>query len=153
MLAAPLFVPQSQGSCPRARLMAFLQLQCRSLLMSASYVVHSYHFSSYSDNGAFVTFCAASYYTASSTCQLFHVGMRALAINRCQRIVASLHYRVIADSINQQDVESLHHYWFRALNWYRVEDRPGRRQYEEPFGCYVDRFVTSSEYVIPSADE
>ncbi|KAL5090342.1 hypothetical protein Trisim1_004534 [Trichoderma cf. simile WF8] len=123
-----------------------------SLLMSASYLVRSLHYSPYLDNGAFVTLCAAGYYTVSSTCQLFHVGLRTLAINRCHYIVTSLHSRVLAGTIDQYDVESLHNYWFRALSWYKVEDRLGRRQYGTPYGCYVERSLPSSEYVIPLDD-
>ncbi|KAH0533324.1 hypothetical protein TsFJ059_001907 [Trichoderma semiorbis] len=123
-----------------------------SILMSASYLVRSLHYSPYLDNGAFMTFCAAGYYTASSTYQLFHVGLRTLAINRCHCIVTSLHNRVLAGTIEQPNVESLHSYWFRALSWYKVEDRLGRRQYGTSYGCYVERSLPSSEYVIPLDD-
>ncbi|KAL6805274.1 hypothetical protein J3E68DRAFT_388034 [Trichoderma sp. SZMC 28012] len=123
-----------------------------SILMSASYLVRSRHYSPYLDNGAFVTFCAAGYYTVSSTCQLFHVGLRTLAINRCHCIVTSLHNHLLAGTIDQPNVESLHNYWFRALSWYRVEDRFERRQYRTPYGCYVERSLPSSEYVIPLDD-
>ncbi|KAL6831358.1 hypothetical protein J3E69DRAFT_329296 [Trichoderma sp. SZMC 28015] len=123
-----------------------------SILMSASYLVRSLHYSQYLDNGAFVTLCAAGYYTVSSTCQLFHVGLRTLAINRCHCIVTSLHSRIVAGTIDQYDAESLHNYWFRALSWYRVEDRLGRRQYGTPYGCYVERSLPSSQYVIPLDD-
>ncbi|KAF3060779.1 hypothetical protein CFAM422_011014 [Trichoderma lentiforme] len=107
---------------------------------------------SYLDDGAFVTFCAAGYYTVSSTCQLFHVGLRTLAINRCHYIVTLLHNRVLTGTIDQHDVKSLHNYWFRALSWYKVEDRLARRQYGTPYGCYVARSLPSSEYVIPLDD-
>ncbi|KAL7915380.1 hypothetical protein GGI35DRAFT_179981 [Trichoderma velutinum] len=123
-----------------------------SILMSASYLVRSLHYSPYLDNGAFVTLCAAGYYTVSSTCQLFHVGLRTLAINRCHCIVTSLHNRAVAGTIDQHDIKSLHNYWFRALSWYRVEDRVERRQYGTPYGCYVERSLPSSEYVIPVDD-
>ncbi|KAL7953491.1 hypothetical protein V8C34DRAFT_296861 [Trichoderma compactum] len=123
-----------------------------SILMSASYLVRTQHYSPYLDNGAFVTLCAAGCYTVSSTCQLFHVGLRTLAINRCHCIVTSLHNRVRADTIDQSDVKSLYNYWFRALGWYRVEDRLGRRQYGTPYGCYVETSLPSSEYVIPLDD-
>ncbi|KAL6835358.1 hypothetical protein V8C40DRAFT_234215 [Trichoderma camerunense] len=121
-----------------------------SILMSASYLVRSLHYSSYLDNGAFVTLCAAGYYTISSTCQLFHVGLRTLAINRCHCIVASLHNGLLAGTIDQSDVKLLHNYWFRALSWYKVENRLGRRQ--TPYGCYVERSLPPSGYVIPLDD-
>ncbi|QYS95062.1 hypothetical protein H0G86_002377 [Trichoderma simmonsii] len=123
-----------------------------SLLMSASYMVRTRHYSSYLDNGALVTLCAAGYYTVSSTYQLFHIGLRTLAINRCHCIVTSLHSRVLGGAIDQYDVESLHNYWFRALSWYKVEERLGRRQYGTPYGCYVETSLPSSEYVIPLDD-
>lgn len=120
--------------------------------MSASYVVRNRHYSTYLDDGAFVTFCAAGYCTVSSTYRLFHVGLRTLAINRCHYVVTSLHNRLLAGNISQCDAESLHNYWFRALSWYRVEDRFERRQYRTPYGCYVERSLPSSEYVIPLDD-
>lgn len=120
--------------------------------MSASYVVRTRHYNSYLDDGALVTFCAAGYYTASSTYRLFYVGLRTLAINRCHCIVTLLHNRVLAGTIDQYDVKSLDNYWFRALSWYKVEDTLGRRQYGTPYGCYVDRSLPSSEYVIPLDD-
>ncbi|KAM6486459.1 hypothetical protein HDV62DRAFT_216473 [Trichoderma sp. SZMC 28011] len=123
-----------------------------SLLMSASYLVRSLHYSPFLDNGALVTLCAAGYYTVSSTCQLFHVGLRTLAINRCHCIVTLLHNRVLAGTIDQYDAESLHNYWFRALSWYKVEDRSERRHFGTPYGCYVERSLPSSEYVIPLDD-
>ncbi|KAL7941753.1 hypothetical protein V8C42DRAFT_333634 [Trichoderma barbatum] len=119
-----------------------------SLLMSASYVVRSLHYDPYLDKGALVTLCAAGACTVSSTYQLFHVGIRALAINRCQRIATSLHSRVISGAVNQHDVEALHHYWFRALSWFRVEDGAGRQRYGMSYG-YSDE---TSGYVIPEDD-
>ncbi|KAL7933985.1 hypothetical protein V8C35DRAFT_302931, partial [Trichoderma chlorosporum] len=120
-----------------------------SFLMSASYVVRSLHYNRYLDNGAFVTLCAAGYCTLSSTCQLIHTGMRLLAINRCQNIVTLLYNRILAGTISHHDVRWLHHYWFRALSWYRVEDKSEGRLYGTPYGSFVNRSLPSSEYVIP----
>lgn len=120
--------------------------------MSASYLVRTLHYSPYLDNGAFVTLCAAGYYTVSSTYNLFHVGLRTLAINRCHCIVTLLHNRVLAGTITQSDAKSLHNYWFRALSWFKVENRLGRRQRGTPYGCHVEGPLPSSEYVIPLDD-
>lgn len=121
--------------------------------MSASYVIRSQHYSRNLDTGALVTLYAAGCGTLASTCQLFHVGMRALVINRCQCIVASLNNRVRAGTVDQRDVESLHHYWFRGLYLFRVEARLGRgREFGTSYGCYVERSLPSSGYVIPEQD-
>ncbi|KAL6879258.1 hypothetical protein J3F83DRAFT_725615 [Trichoderma novae-zelandiae] len=123
-----------------------------SLFMSASYAIRTLHYSPPIDTTARAAFVVSSCLALRSTCQLFHIGIRTLAISRCHNIVASLHGRVLAGVVHQHDVDSLHHYWFRGLGLFRVEERGGLHvglEFGASRGCFVETSLPSPGYVIP----
>ncbi|PTB69314.1 hypothetical protein BBK36DRAFT_1111528 [Trichoderma citrinoviride] len=129
-----------------------------SLLMSASYAIRTLHYSAPLDTTAHATLLLSSCLTLRSTCQLFHIGIRTLVISRCQNIVTSIHGRVLAGvKIDQHDVDSLHHFWFRGLSLFRAEEEKISsthvgREVEAPRGWLMERSLPASGYVIPEDD-
>ncbi|EGR49413.1 uncharacterized protein TRIREDRAFT_106584 [Trichoderma reesei QM6a] len=100
----------------RASASIFRDLANWFFLMSASYAIRTLHYSPPIDTTADATLLVSGCLALRSTCQLFHIGIRSLVINRCQNIVISLMFRVLSGDVDRQDVESLHGYWFRGLN-------------------------------------
>ncbi|TFA98797.1 hypothetical protein CCMA1212_009393 [Trichoderma ghanense] len=93
------------------------------LLMYASYTIRTLHYSPVIDTTAHAALLLSSCLALRSTCQLLYIGIRSFVISRCQSIVSSLSFGLLAGDVHQRDVDSLHGFWFRGLSLFRVEER------------------------------